>query len=92
MPHYLYIIYSNSLDSFYVGESRDCVERLHQHKTGYFKSSSTSKASDWELKRMMEVGSISEARKVERYLKSMKSKRYLRSMIENEEFYFGFKK
>ncbi|WP_121065197.1 GIY-YIG nuclease family protein [Maribacter vaceletii] len=34
--HYLYIIYSVTLDKYYTGESTDPITRLEQHNAHYF--------------------------------------------------------
>jgi predicted GIY-YIG superfamily endonuclease len=31
MPYYTYILYSKSMDSYYVGQTQDLVERLHHY-------------------------------------------------------------
>ncbi|RKZ34729.1 hypothetical protein DRQ33_01480 [bacterium] len=33
MHHYLYILYSNSLDKYYIGVSKNPKVRLHFHNT-----------------------------------------------------------
>jgi len=39
--HYVYIIYSESFDRFYVGETGDVGGRIMQHNTGFYRGSST---------------------------------------------------
>ena len=45
--YYTYIIYSRSVDKFYVGQSANVELRLEFHNSG--ESRYTSKANDWEL-------------------------------------------
>ena len=45
--HFVYIIYSNDLNKFYVGETSDIEVRIERH--GKDKSKFTGKAKDWKL-------------------------------------------
>ncbi len=83
--HYLYILYSNSIDRYYIGESRDVDERLVQHNDGIFKGSYTKQATDWIFKLILECKDISHARRVEAYLKRKKSRKYIIYFIANAD-------
>jgi len=37
---YVYIIYSEKLDAFYIGQTLDLNQRLAEHNTGFFKTHS----------------------------------------------------
>jgi putative endonuclease len=89
--HYIYILFSISLDRFYVGETENVENRLEQHNNHFFKGSETVKARDWLLKKSICVESRTEARKVETYIKSMKSKKFLESLCNDDGFYTAFK-
>ncbi|MCG2459175.1 GIY-YIG nuclease family protein [Flavobacteriaceae bacterium F89] len=39
--HFVYIIYSDTFNRYYIGESEDISERIKQHSTGFFKNSFT---------------------------------------------------
>ena len=45
----VYIIYSPSIDKYYIGETEDLISRLAQHNEHTFKGSYTAKASDCGL-------------------------------------------
>ena len=45
--YYVYIIYSQNLGQYYVGQTNDLRRRITEHKSG--KSNFTSRSSDWEL-------------------------------------------
>ncbi|MDB4291935.1 GIY-YIG nuclease family protein [Maribacter sp.] len=47
--HYLYIIYSQTIDRYYIGESPDVINRLDQHNSHYFKKGYTKAAQDWKI-------------------------------------------
>ncbi len=85
MSHYCYILYSADLNSFYVGETEDLDERLSQHRAGFYKQSYTKRASDWEVWLSIECKDRVQARKIESYIKGMKSKKYLMELKANPE-------
>ena len=66
---YIYILYSESADIYYIGHTDDPERRLEEHNT-VIKNSFTLKFRPWILKAYFEVSeSRGEARKVEHYLK-----------------------
>ena len=75
----VYILYSVSADAWYVGQSVDAIARTNQHNQHFYPKASTAKASDWQLKLEIKVQDRMEALKVESYIKSMKSKAYLKN-------------
>jgi len=83
--HTVYILYSNSLDKYYVGESVQPLERLNQHNQGYYDSAFTKGASDWQLKLSLEVLDQSHAKRVEKHIKSMKSRVYIENLLRYKE-------
>ena len=76
---FTYIIYSKSLDKYYVGHSKDVKLRLERHNTGW--SRFTSKATDWELKYTEIYNTKPESAKRETYIKKMKSRKYIETLI-----------
>ncbi|MCX6249378.1 MAG: GIY-YIG nuclease family protein [Bacteroidetes bacterium] len=46
---YVYILYSQSLDSFYIGQTMDIELRLSEHNTNKYVGSSTRIAKDWTI-------------------------------------------
>ena len=83
MCHYCYIIYSKSLNRFYVGETSDFEQRLSFHNLGF--SEFTSKATDWELFLLIECRDRAMASAIERHIKSMKSGKYIRNLVKYPE-------
>jgi putative endonuclease len=71
--HSVYIIYSQQLDRFYVGESGDPVERLEHHIAGDQRY--TRRATDWVLVFHKQVSDRSEALRIERQIKQSKSRK-----------------
>lgn len=47
MMFYVYLIRSNQLDQYYIGQTNDLRRRIEEHKTGMSKY--TSRTNDWTL-------------------------------------------
>ena len=77
----VYIIYSCSLDKYYVGYTTDLEKRLADHNTGI--STFTSKAADWELKFSETYPSRELAMLRERQIKRKKSRKYVEWLINS---------
>lgn len=76
----VYILYSESLQKFYVGETEDMNLRLQQHIKGFFKDSFTAKADDWTLFHMIKCDSKRQSINIERHIKRMKSSVYIKNL------------
>ncbi len=83
--HYLYIIYSKTLDAFYIGESPDVSVRLQQHNNHYFKRNFTKAANDWEVLLKHQCETKSQALYLEKFIKRMKSKVFIKKVISQPE-------
>jgi putative endonuclease len=79
--HYVYILYSKSIDKYYVGETSSIEERLEQHNSGYFAKSYTSKVDDWQLVLSLPFPSITKARQAEQFIKRMKSRKFIERLL-----------
>ena len=77
----VYIIYSHSLDKYYIGYTEDVDNRLEQHNSGI--STFTAKANDWELKITEEYSSREMAHKRELEIKKKKSRKYIEWLISS---------
>ena len=80
MEFTVYILYSVSLDSYYIGQTNDVSKRLKRHNLGYVKS--TKRGRPWELEYAKGFETRSESMAYETYLKRMKSKVYLKELID----------
>ena len=80
--HYLYILYSKRIDRYYSGETGDVGRRLRKHNDGH--SVATKKGVPWELKKVIEFETKTEAIKAEKWLKKMKSRRVTERVIDGE--------
>ena len=74
-----YILYSKSVDKFYIGSSHTSLkDRVCKHNTSFYSGHHyTSQASDWELYLSISCESFSHARKIENHIKRMKSRKYI---------------
>ncbi|WP_291132452.1 GIY-YIG nuclease family protein [Flavobacterium sp. UBA7682] len=79
---YVYIIYSQSLNKYYVGSCRNIDERLNDHLNS--RSKYTKSAKDWELKYSETFSSISDAYQREIQIKKMKSRIYIENLINKD--------
>jgi putative endonuclease len=76
---YTYIIYSKTINKYYIGSCQDVQERLKDHLNS--RSKYTKIAKDWELKHFETYLSRSEAYQREMQIKKMKSRKYIESLI-----------
>ncbi|RZT92364.1 putative endonuclease [Ancylomarina subtilis] len=84
---YCYILHSKSLDRYYYGSTElEPSERLELHLQSYYGNKKfTAKANDWKLVLAISCESISQARRIEAFIKKMKSKKYVITLISNRE-------
>ena len=82
--HYVYILYSERLNRYYIGETSDVEDRLKRHRSGYYRGSYTSKAQDWELRLTITCRDRSQALSIERAIKRRKSRKYIEDLIRYE--------
>ena len=81
MSFLVYIIYSPSLDQYYIGHTEDIQDRIFRHKNSGSKS--TKKANNWVLKFTEEFAIKSEAMKRELEIKSKKSRKYIERLVSS---------
>ena len=70
---FVYAIVSVSSKRIYIGHTKDPIQRLAYHNSGYVKS--TASDVPWRLLALEQTTSRSEARWIERQLKNSKGKR-----------------
>jgi putative endonuclease len=80
--YYLYILYSESSDIYYVGHTGDVEQRLKQHNE-LAGDSFTSKHRPWVLKAVFSCGeNRGVAMRVEKFVKKQKSKAFIKALIQ----------
>ncbi|MBR5167926.1 MAG: GIY-YIG nuclease family protein [Salinivirgaceae bacterium] len=78
--HFVYILYSQTSDSFYIGETFDVENRLAEHNSHFFTGAFTSRTNDWVVFLTLECKNRTQARMIESHIKKMKSKTYIRNL------------
>ena len=81
----VYIIYSKSIDSYYIGETINIEDRIKQHNESFYETGYTKQSKDWILYYRIDCLSRSQARKIEAHIKSMKSKTYIQNLKKYPE-------
>lgn len=77
---FTYILYSPTLDKFYVGSTNDLKRRLQEHIDS--SSGFTGKAKDWEMKYTEAFADRTLAIKRELQIKKWKSKSMILNLIQ----------
>jgi putative endonuclease len=81
--YFIYIIYSEKSDKYYIGHSENPERRLIEHNTDP-RTTYTSKHRPWILKASVPVTNYKgDAVKIERKLKRLKSRKLIEKIIEN---------
>ena len=85
---YVYILFSEVADRYYVGQSDDPERRLEEHNNA-IKNSYTSKYRPWIMKKKYAVSeSRGEARRLESYIKKrLKSRREIEKLITDDSVF-----
>ncbi len=81
----VYILFSPKFNKFYVGSCLDLEQRLLDHKNKTYSNSYTKITDDWELFFELNELDYASARKIETYIKSMKSKKYIENLKKYPE-------
>ena len=80
---YVYILANISRNKYYIGCTTNIHKRLQRHNSGYVQS--TKRMLPIELAFKQHYQTMSEARIVERKLKSLKRKDFIKKIIESGE-------
>ena len=81
MTFLVYILYSPSLDQYYVGHTADLEDRLFRHNNSGSKS--TKKTSDWKVVYTESFQSKGAGSKRESEIKKKKSRKYIEWLISS---------
>ena len=80
-----YILYSKSIDRYYIGSCLDLEKRILEHNKGERIRSFTKRANDWEIYFTIENLEYEPSRQIESYIKSMKSRKYIENLRKFDE-------
>jgi putative endonuclease len=81
MGYYIYILYSSTLDKYYVGHTDDINRRLNEHNTSQTRYTQTGKP--WILIYTETFETRAMAMKREREIKGKKSRKYIEALISS---------
>jgi putative endonuclease len=81
--HFFYILYSEKVNGYYVGETDNIELRLFKHNNHSYVGSFTRIADDWKLVLKFECHSRNQALLLEKFIKKMKSKVFIQKIIYN---------
>ncbi len=80
MQFFVYILFSASINQYYIGQTSDISDRLRRHNAS--SSKSTKKANDWAIVYFEEFATRSEAVLRETEIKKKKSRKYIEKLIQ----------
>ena len=81
---FLYILYNQSANKYYTGITTDSIQyRVQKHNDGTYGHRFTSMSNDWICKLSIDCESYSIARKLELYIKRMKSRKFIETLINS---------
>ena len=78
MP-FMYILFSEKVNKYYIGACIDLERRLHEHNIGHSKFTSTG--IPWQLKYKEAFETVQEAKRRELAIKKLKSRKYIENLI-----------
>jgi putative endonuclease len=82
---YIYILYSETADKYYIGQTEDVQRRLFQHNNPLEAQKFTAKCIPWKLPLYFKVNeNRGDAMRVEKFIKSQKSRNFILELIRNK--------
>ena len=79
--YYVYILFSESKNRFYIGSTFNLIQRMNKHNTNH--AGFTGKTGDWILKFSETFSTKAQALAREKQIKSWKSRKLIERLIEN---------
>ena len=80
---YVYIIYSESIDQYYIGSTSDLQWRIEKHNNHEFEGAQTLRANDWKYVFTLNCVDDKQPLNIEKFIKKMKSRKFNLKLIEN---------
>ena len=81
--YFVYILYSEKLDRYYVGTTDDVDRRLYEHNSGFYDGVFTSKGIPWRLCLSYACDTSDKAYALERFIKRMKSRKFIEKTLDD---------
>ena len=83
MSNYVYVLYSETFDRYYIGSTQSVSERISRHNAGV--ETYTKKYIPWELKISLEKMTRSEAYQLELKLKNLNREKLIKFIKKYDE-------
>jgi putative endonuclease len=77
---FVYIIYSEKLNRFYIGSTDDVNRRLNEHNAVTYSDAFTSRGIPWALFLSIACQTSTQAYSIERHIKKMKSANFIQNL------------
>ncbi len=81
MYYYVYILFSDRLNRYYIGSTKDIASRIEAHLWNH--KGFTSKAKDWQLRYQEVFETKTEALAREKQIKRWKSRKLIEKLISD---------
>ncbi len=81
--YFVYILFSEKLNRYYVGTTDDVEGRLFEHNSGFYDGVFTSKGIPWRLCLSYSCDTSDKAYALERFIKRMKSRKFIEKLLED---------
>ena len=81
----VYILYSPSVNQYYIGSCKVLSERIEQHLSKKIPGAFTAKVKDWILYFSISELKYGQARLIENHIKKMKSRVYIENLKKYTE-------
>ena len=85
IKHFVYILYSQKIDKYYIGETHDVNLRIEKHNEDYYDNKWTKKGKPWCIYFSIECLCKRQAKQVEQHIKRMKSRKYIENLAKYPE-------
>ena len=80
--YYFYILYSKTMDRYYIGHTNELSGRVRRHNSSH--KGFTGKASDWKVVYKEQFASKEEAYQRERQVKTWKNRARIENLIKSK--------
>jgi putative endonuclease len=84
--YYVYILYSEKLNKYYIGRTEDLELRLKFHNEPIESRKFTARGVPWILKWSARCNTLAQSVALEKYIKAMKSRRFIEQLLQDEIF------
>ena len=81
--YFVYILFSEKLDRYYVGTTDNVERRLYEHNSGFYNGVFTSKGIPWRLCLSYSCDTSDKAYALERFIKRMKSRKFIEKILDD---------